>query len=209
MTSQTMSPLAKKFTICLIGRSGSGKGVQARRILRARGARIHHMETGRFLRDIVNRYTNPTTAIARRIIGQGKLFPAWFPAYTWLREIIEGGKADKEFLFDGAPRQIFEARLLDEVLGWHGRPKSFCVYIDVKEKIATRRLFSRGRADDTARAIKSRMRYFRRCVLPVIAYYRRAGRLITVDGEEAPDIVFQNISKNLARRLGKQWSVRR
>lgn len=177
-------------------------------ILRARGARIHHMETGRFLRDIVNRYANPTTAIARRIIGQGKLFPAWFPAYTWLREIIEGGKANKEFLFDGAPRRIFEARLLDEVLEWHGRPKSLCIYIDVKEKTATRRLFSRGRADDTARAIASRMKYFRRSVLPVIAYYRRAGRLIIVDGEEAPDIVFQKISKNLVRRLGKQWSAR-
>lgn len=200
-----MSLLSKKFTICIIGRSGSGKGAQARMILRARGARIHHMETGRFLRDIVYRHTNPTTAIARRLIGQGKLFPAWFSSYTWLREIIEGGKANKEFLFDGAPRRIFEARLLDEVLTWHGRPTSLCIYLDVKEKTAARRLLSRGRTDDTAQAIKSRMVYFRRDVLSVIAYYRHAGRLITVNGEEAPDSVFQNISENLARRLGRQW----
>ncbi len=204
-----MSSLSKKFTICIIGRSGSGKGVQAHLLLRARGTRIHHMETGRFLRDIVYRHTNPTTAIARRLMGQGKLFPAWFSAYTWLREIIEGGKANKEFLFDGAPRRIFEARLLDEVLTWHNRPKSLCIYLDVKERTAARRLFSRGRTDDTVQAIKSRMAYFRRDVLPVIAYYRRAGRLITVNGEEAPGIVFQNISKNLARRLGKQWVVSR
>ena len=204
-----MVSLSKKFTICIIGRSGSGKGVQAHMILRARGKRIHHMETGRFLRGIVNRHTNLTTAIARRLMGQGKLFPAWFSSYTWLREIIEGGRADKEFLFDGAPRQIFEARLLDEVLGWHGRPKSLCIYLDVNEKTVASRLFSRGRADDTAQAIKNRMEYFRRDVLPVIAYYRRARRLIPVSGEDSPDVVFQNISKNLARRLGKQWSVKR
>ncbi|KKW18697.1 MAG: hypothetical protein A2131_01710 [Candidatus Sungbacteria bacterium GWC2_49_10] len=203
-----MVSLSKKFTICIIGRSGSGKGVQAHMILRARAKQIHHMETGRFLRDIVYRHTNPTTAIARRLMGQGKLFPAWFSGYTWLREIIEGGRADKEFLFDGAPRQIFEARLLDEVLLWHGRPKSLCIYLDVKEKTAEQRLFSRGRTDDTASAIKSRMGYFRKDVLPVIAYYRRAGRLISVNGEEAPESVFQNISNHLRRRLGKQWGAR-
>ena len=203
-----MSSLSKKFTICIIGRSGSGKGVQAHMLLRARAKQIHHMETGRFLRDIVYRHTNPTTAIARRLMGQGKLFPAWFSGYTWLREIIEGGKADKEFLFDGAPRRIFEARLLDEVLLWHGRPKSLCIYLDVKEKTAEQRLFSRGRTDDTASAIKSRMGYFRKDVLPVIAYYRRAGRLISVNGEEAPESVFQNISNHLRRRLGKQWGAR-
>lgn len=203
-----MEDISSKFTIAVIGRSGSGKGVQAHALLSLLGKRAHHMETGRFLRDILGTHENPTTRIARRLIGQGQLFPAWFSSYTWLREFIVGGRADRHLVFDGAPRRVFEARLLDEVLAWHGRKKTLCVYLDVAEKTAVARLLGRKRKDDTLRAIQNRMAYFSRDVLPVVAYFRKERRLIRIDGELSKELVFRQIKSLLSKRLGRGWERR-
>src|SRR3989344_2807679 len=114
-----MSKNQSKLTLCVVGRSVSGKGVQADQLLRLLHSRVHHVETGRFLREIIYKRKNETTRRARRFMGQGRLMPLWFASYTWLREFIERGKADKHLLFDGAPRRVSEARLIDEVLAWH------------------------------------------------------------------------------------------
>ena len=200
-----MSTHQSKFTLCVVGRSGSGKGVQAHRLLTLFRGRAHHMETGRFLRGIIYKQTNETTRIARRLLGQGRLFPSWFSSYTWLRELIEHGKVVKHLVFDGAPRRIWEAELLDEVLAWHSRSLSLCIYIDVTQRTAVGRLMGRKRSDDTPRAIKNRMDFFSKEVLPVIRYYKKNRRLIHINGEQPIEDVFQGVVTSLSRRLGSEW----
>src|SRR3989344_2238939 len=123
-----MQNLSSKFTLSVLGRSGSGKGVQAHMLLSLLGKRAHHMETGRFLRELTSGRLNSTTHIIHTLLKKGRLHPWWVPVFTWLREMIEGGVMDKHLVFDGAPRRVEEAKLLDEVLAWHGRPKALCIY---------------------------------------------------------------------------------
>lgn len=198
--------LEKKLTLVFLGRSGCGKGTQARFVLdRLRSSGVFHMETGRFLRELLEK-KNVTTELARtRIMEQGGLFPWWFPMYLWLREMIERGEGDKHLVGDGTPRRVPEAKFLDDVFTWHNRPLPVCIYIDVSEKEATQRLLARGRADDTRAAIRNRLKYFPKDVLPVIRYYRRHRRLIRVDGSLAPELVSEQIDRMLAKRLGKSW----
>ncbi len=203
-----MKDVSSKFTICVVGRSGSGKGTQAEILLSILGKRAHHMETGRFFRELIQKYSNPTTRIARTLMEHGKLFPWWFPVFAWLREMIVEGAADKHFIFDGAPRRLEEVKLLDEVLTWHKRPKALCIYLDVSEHTVTERLRARGRRDDADRAIKNRMRYFTRDVMPVIRYFEKRKRLIRVDGERDPAVVSKDIIRILSRRLGSTWRTR-
>ncbi len=198
-------PLADKLTFVMVGRSGCGKGTQARFLLeRLRAQGVYHMETGRFLRALLEG-DNPTVAIARRIMTHGQLFPEWFAVFTWLRELIESGHGGEHLVFDGAPRRLTEAKLLDEVLRWHGRPLPVCIYVVVSAKEATRRLLARGRGDDQTEAIKNRMRYFPRHVIPVIKYYRRHGRLVMVNGEQDPAAVTAEMGAALTDRLGAAW----
>ncbi len=194
-----------KLTIILLGRSGCGKDTQSEYVIkRLRTDSTWRVETGRFLREVIKK-DNPTMAIARKEMQDGKLFPSWMSSFTWLKGFIEENAADKHLVFDGAPRRLWEARLLSDVLLWHGRPLPVCIYIDVTEKEATRRLLVRKRADDTMPAIKNRMQFFKEDVLKVSRYYKKQGLLIHIKSDEERDIVWKSIDQALQKRLGKIW----
>lgn len=196
--------LSKKIAIIIIGRSGSGKGTQAKFILDRLGSNAYHIETGRFLRGLLKK-ENPTTLIARDIMDHGALMPSWFGSFAWLREFIEKGHADKQLVFDGAPRKVEEAELMDSVIVWHKRPLPFCIHVDVSEKEAMKRLLGRGRFDDHLSAIRHRMEFFKADVLPVIRYYRNKQRLIRVDGERSIEDTWKEIDEKLIHHFGNLW----
>lgn len=199
--------LSSKLTLVVIGRSGSGKGTQAQFILDRLGKDAYHIETGRFLRELL-KHENPTTLRAGEVMKTGGLFPSWFGEFAWLREFIEHGHADKNIVFDGAPRKTEEARLIDDVMKWHGRHVPFCIYVDVSEKQASARLLARKRDDDHPAAIRSRMQFFKKDVLPVIRFYRHKGRLIHVDGERSIEEVWKEIDEKLSRHFKHLWPSR-
>lgn len=199
--------LKEKLTLVLLGRSGCGKGTQAERILARWGAAGHGLSTGRLIRALIARYDNPTIRIARNIMERGELHPSWIAVYAWLKEMIEKGLAEKHLLFDGAPRRLWEAKFLDEVMEWHRRPLPVCIHVKVSVAEATRRLLERGRADDTPAAIKNRQAYFPRYVLPVVQYFKRRGRMLEVNGEAHPDEVWRQIDAALGKRFKSQWPV--
>lgn len=199
--------LKNKLTIIVLGRSGSGKGTQAALIVKRLGGKnkVAHLETGRFLRKIVKNFNNPTTDLAKDLLDKGKLFPGWLPAFTWLKEMIERGSASKHWVMDGAPRRVWEAKLVDEVVRDHGRPSPICIYVDTSIEEATKRLLRRKRLDDKKSAIQNRMIFFRTEVSKVLDHYRKSGRLIRVDGNFPPDGVWIEIDNALSKRLKTAW----
>lgn len=196
----SMAHTSQKYsTIVVVGRSGSGKGTQARLLVKKLGT-ARRIETGKLLRAILKR-DNPTIERARKFMREGRLFPHWFAVYMWLKEFIDKGRLQGNIVFDGSPRTVFEAEMMDEVMAWHERPQPLCVYVDVREQEATRRMRERGRLDDTPAAIKNRMEYFPKFVMPVIRYYKTRGRLISVDGNKSVPEVWREIDKKLSERL--------
>lgn len=199
--------LKNKLTLVILGRSGSGKGTQTKYLLAAlRKGGVKHIETGRILRKLLADKKNPTTILAKKIMSRGDLVPAWLAAYIWLKEIVEGGRAENHLIFDGSPRSLWEAELLDDVFLEHGRGRPLGIYLDVRPEEAERRLLLRGREDDTKEAIRNRMKFFSRYVMPVIHHYKKHGRLIRIDGNPPPKIVWREIDQALARKLGRRWS---
>lgn len=196
--------LKHKITISLLGRSGCGKGTQAEFIMRRLGKSMHRIESGGVLRSLLRSH-NATTDRTHTILEEGKLFPSWFVWFAWLKQFIERGCASRHLLFDGTPRMLKEAKLLDEVIRWHGRPLLVCVYLEVSRREAMRRLLARGRADDTPHAIRNRMSFFDQEVIKTIRYFRSHGRLIRIDGEQKPGAIAADIDRALARRLGRLW----
>ena len=199
---------SSRITIIVLGRSGSGKGTQAQFILRRlKKGSVDHLETGRFLRQILKKHKNPTTDLAKKTMAEGRLFPDWFAAYCLLKEIIEKGTADKHWVFDGAPRSVWQAELIDNLASWHERPLPIAVLVDVNEKEATKRLLLRARTDDHRRSIKNRMSFFAQNVVPTINYYKSKERLLKINGEQPVEEVRRDINKALKKYLKKNWPL--
>ncbi|MDO8600610.1 MAG: nucleoside monophosphate kinase [bacterium] len=186
----------KQFVILLIGPSGSGKGTQAQFLRRALGRGTHYAQPGYLLRKFVKRDSEAARRI-QAIMRRGDLVPGFVAAYIWKGIILKNVKQGESIIFDGAARTFREAEEMDEVLRFIGFPLPLAVYITITPEETMRRLLSRGRFDDTGAAIVKRLRFFKKDVMPVITYYKKHKRLITVNGNQPVADVWADIKKAL------------
>jgi adenylate kinase len=183
------------LTIVVLGRSGSGKGEQVKR-LEKKLKPVLAIHTGARFRALARKKT-PAARITREFLARGNLAPTWLAEHMWIDALMRDITPKKNIIFDGSPRMKGEAELLDHVLGWFGRHNLVALYVDVGEKEVTRRLLLRGRGDDRAAAIRNRLAFFKKNVLPSIQYYKNTKRLIRINGEQSIDAVFGDICKAL------------
>jgi adenylate kinase len=212
----------KSLNIIFLGRSGSGKGTQL--ALLKKRFNLTEVDTGALLREFVKQkgYLSQKT---KEVMAQGDLVPFWLVVNLWLKKILNI-PIKRGLIFEGSPRQLEEAKILHEVFDWLGRQKVIAIYLNVSEKEVTRRLslrricsqcgreysleFNPGlktcpvcggklirRADDYPKAIKNRMAYFKRDLIPVIKYFRKQNLLIEVNGVGSVEEVQKRIIDNL------------
>ena len=106
-------------------------------------------------------------------------------------------------LFDGFPRTIIQAQLLDDYLTEHLKPLDVALELQVEEGILVDRLLKRaqidGRADDNYETIRERLRVFREQTSPLVEYYAKQGKLETINGEQSEEAVFAEIEQAIAK----------
>ncbi len=178
-----MNDLAGK-TFVFIGRPGSGKGTQSElfvKRLESEGYDVLRLTVGDLGRALGARKTL-IGAWVKDMLGKGAAFPSWLAFTLLVDELAESLKSTGQVLIlDGAPRRLFEAKSLDELMANLGRSAPRAIHIDISEDESRRRLTARMRGDDTPDAIENRLSWFTTEVMPVIDYYD--GRLIQVKGE--------------------------
>lgn len=144
--------------------------------------------------------SDATGRVLQHVLAHGLLVPTPIVFSLWM-PILEQA-ADKGIpgiIFDGNPRKLYEAHMLEEVLEMYGWKDAFrAVHIQVSEEEARSRMEARARADDTPASIEERLSWFRSEVQPVLAYYRERGVLAEVNGEQEPDAVFRDLTRELA-----------
>lgn len=186
-------------TIVFLGASGSGKDTQAEFLLRAWGRRGRKISTGDGLRRIAQK-RGLVGRYVKGVLERGGLMPAWGPASIWLSAFISRLGGDEHLVFTGAPRRIEEAVLLDGFMRDIGRPLPRAIYLALPDRAARERLLSRGRHDDSRRAIRGRLNFFKVHVFEVIRYYRRRRRLIEINGNQDVPAVWRDIRRALRIR---------
>ena len=125
--------------LILLGPPGAGKGTQAKRLAGELG--VPHISTGDILRQNVKEKTSLGKQ-AKDFMDQGLLVPDELVA-KMLMERFAGADVKKGFILDGYPRNINQAKTLDEMLKKINLDIDLVVYLDTSESVIIQRLTGR------------------------------------------------------------------
>lgn len=197
-------------TIIFMGRSGSGKGTQAELLKEYLNSKqpdtvVLHIETGNLFRELITQ-DSVTARLASKIYESGaKKYD--FLAIDLIVEFLKKNYSGAETLFfDGAPRSLSEAILLDNMLEFYERfdgakyTKATVIHVDVQKEWAIDKLIKRGRSDDNEmEKIQNKMSWFDADVKPTIEYLKENPNFnfIHIDGEQSVDDVHKEIISKL------------
>ena len=191
-------------TVIFIGRSGAGKGVQSELLKKYLSEKtpetpILYIETGDYFRKHIKE-SGDTWGRARNIMELGGRQPDFLAIWMWATALIENYKGKEHIVFDGAPRALAEAHILDTAFPFYGRVNPTVVFLNISQEWAEERLRGRGRADDVnPEVVARRLAYFNKDVAPVVEFYREAlgYNFLEIDGEQTPEQVHADILKGI------------
>lgn len=203
--------------IVLLGAPGSGKGTQAALISKEFG--LPHISTGDIFRDNIKRKTELGLKI-KSIIDGGNLCPDDLTV-----EIVKNRLRESDclngYLLDGFPRNLFQARALDEFAS-PDKVIELAIPLSVAEKRMTGRRICKKcsasfhtdfigerndcpkcggelyvRDDDNAVSVRERLVVYNSQTLPLTEYYSERNKLLKIDADRSKNEVFENILKAL------------
>lgn len=125
--------------IVLLGPPGAGKGTQAQRIAAATG--LLHISTGDMFREHVKNNTE-LGQLANQYMSRGELVPDEV-TIRMLLERISRDDARAGAMFDGFPRNVAQARALDDALAASGARVDRALLISVPDDELVNRLSGR------------------------------------------------------------------
>ena len=169
--------------IVLFGKPGAGKGTQADFLKKKYN--LYHISTGDLFRFNI---TNKTSLgnLAKTYMDNGDLVPDEV-TIEMLKECVESNFKSEGFIFDGFPRTISQAKVLDEFLGEKSVSISAMISLEVDEEILIKRLIDRGkisgRTDDMNESkIRNRFREYNMKTSILRDYYKKQNKFYGISG---------------------------
>lgn len=213
------------MNIILMGPPGAGKGTQAVRMSEAYC--IPHISTGDIFRAAVKAGT-PLGEKAQQYMSQGLLVPDEITIDIVKERLLQPDCA-QGFLLDGFPRTVAQAEALDAALPDNPIDVVISIDVPEAElikRLTGRRVCKAcgatfhvhfnppqveetcdecagtlyQRADDEVETVKSRLEVYADQTEPLIAYYQQQDKLVSVNGAQDIEQVFQEITRHLGAR---------
>ena len=204
--------------VILLGPPGAGKGTQAVRLAATLG--IPHVSTGDLFRAHREEGT-ALGRRAQEFMDQGKLVPDEL-VLEMLFDRVAKKDCARGYLLDGFPRTMPQAEALAARIPRDAALQVVSLSVSDRslvERITGRRVCRscknihhvktappktagrcdrcggelEQRTDDTEPVLRERLAVYRRQTQPVEALYRSRGLLVEVDGDRAPDAVFESL----------------
>jgi len=186
--------------IVLLGPPGSGKGTQATMLVEELG--LPHISTGALLRNAATRGTKLGLQ-AKSITDKGDLVPDSIMS-DMIEERLGRDDVANGFILDGYPRNVAQAKSLDNMLTRLNTPADEAIHIDIDPEQILKRIAKRameeGRSDDTVETVRNRLRVYEEQTAPVADYYAERGLLTRVLGDGPKEEIFQRILSVLNTR---------
>lgn len=194
----------KPQTFIFIGRSGCGKGTQIELIQKylaekAPDMEIENIGTGKELRKFWENEKGYSRDRSWEIREEGELQPEFLIIYMWGKVLMDRMNKNDHLIFDGSPRRLNEAEVLDSALDFYEREETHVINLDVSKEWSKEKLLGRGRKDDTEEQIEKRLAWYENDVIPTLEYLKNNPKynFINIKGEQGIEEVYQEIIKKV------------
>ena len=207
------------MNLVLFGAPGAGKGTQAKFIVDKYG--LPQISTGDILRVAVANKTKLGLE-AKKFMDAGQLVPDEI-VNGLVAERLAEKDCEKGFIMDGFPRNVAQAKVLDEILTKLGKQIEKVIALNVPDKDIIERITGRRtskvtgkiyhikfnppvdekpedlvqRADDTEEVVVKRLETYHNQTAPVLDYYKVQNKVTEIDGTKKLEDITQDIFKIL------------
>ena len=212
------------MNIILFGPPGAGKGTQADNIVKS--FNLRKISTGDLLRDEISRNTELGSEI-KSIIEKGS-----FVSDEIINNLIEKILSDKKYynrlVFDGYPRNLFQAKKLDYFIKKNNQKITCVISLNVDKEIVIKRILGRQtcikcglifneyykpsnknnhscetkylikRSDDNEDVILKRYKTYLDITLPILSHYKKLNLLHEIEGTTGIVEIFGKIRAIIA-----------
>lgn len=196
--------LNKSQTFILVGRSGCGKGTQLELLreylsLKNKDIQIKQVIMGDIFRAFFEK-SDYVRDIAREVsMSQGKFQPDFLTNALLVNDAIDKIDENSIIFFDGYPRTIKQLETIKELFVYTKRENPIIINIEVSRESVKKRMFARGRGDDSEGAIESRLNEYDRTIVPMLELIKKDSffKYIEVEGEGSVEEIHSNLIKTL------------
>lgn len=187
--------------ILFFGRSGCGKGTQAKLladVLKSKGREVIYTETGSKFREFLDT-DNYSGKLVGDILRDGKLIPVFLPIWIWTDIFVKNFTGTQDLVLDGLCRRYEESVALDSAFNFYKIEKPNIILMNVSKEWSYTRMMERKRADDIPEKINNRLEWYEKDVVPSIEYFRNKDgyNFIEINGEQSIEDVHKDIIKAL------------
>lgn len=191
------------INLVLFGPPGSGKGTQSAYIVKHFG--LKQISTGDLFRYNISNATE-LGMLAKSYMDKGELAPDQV-TIDMLRAELRKPIDCKGFIFDGFPRTLVQAAVLDEMIDEElGEDISICLALRVPDEILTERLLERGKTserpdDKNPDIIQKRIQEYYAKTAEVATHYQKQGKYVEINGIGSVEEIAHQISEAIKQHI--------
>lgn len=188
--------------IVFFGPEGSGKGTQAK--LLSEKLTLPILTSGDLVRDAAENDHGIIGEVCRQALSEGK-YVADSEMFVLWKHRLKQDDALGGWIMDGFPRNVEQAKFLDDKIDKYGYKVELVVYLNLSEQESMRRLIKRARPltpgsdelHDSPERIKSRLTIYKEGERDVLEYYRNKGVLVEINADNSIGQVHEDILREV------------
>ena len=171
------------MNIVIFGPPGAGKGTQSKFIVTKYN--LYQLSTGELLRNEIRNKTDLGSKISS-IMNSGELVSDEIVSEL-IKKFISNKLYKNKIIFDGYPRNLEQAKNLDNLLKNQNQKIDIVLKLSVSLETVKKRISERQeqekRADDNEEIAIKRFKTYEKSSAPVLDYYAKSNLLKVINGE--------------------------